>query len=176
MLMEEKLMLRDLKNNTLSSRTSRLFAIVFAAFMLAGCGATGMVQDVFTTITKADLSIQAAQNVNPDINGRASPILLRFFELKSTAAFNNADFFTLYDQSVGELGADYVAHFDVEMKPGESIEIQREFMLDTRYLGVIAAYRDINNSVWRRVVDIEVDSNSDLLITLSSNEIKIVSQ
>lgn len=166
-------MLLGLNNNTLSSR---LFAIGFMAIVLGGCGATEMVQDVFTTITKADLTIKAAQNLNPDIDGRPSPILLRFFELKSTAAFNNADFFTLYDQSVGELGADYVAHFDVEMKPGESIEMPREFLADTRYLGVMAAYRDINNSVWRRIIDIEVDSNSELLITLNSNDLKIVRQ
>ena len=166
-------MLLGLNNNTLSSR---LFAIGFAALVLGGCGATGIVKDVFSTITKADLTIQAAQNVNPDINGRPSPILLRFFELKSTAAFNNADFFTLYDQSVGELGPDYVGHFDVEMKPGDTVEMPREFLADTRFLGVMAAYRDINNSVWRRIVDIEVDSNSDLLITLDSNEIKIVKQ
>ncbi|MGK0373288.1 MAG: type VI secretion system protein VasD [Glaciecola sp.] len=166
-------MLSRLNNNTISSQ---LLAIGFLAIMLGGCGATSMVEDVFSTITKADLTIEAAQNVNPDIDGRPSPVLLRFFELKSTAAFNNADFFNLYDQGVGELGADYVGHFDVEMKPGESKEILKEFLPDTRYLGVMAAYRDINNAVWRRIIDIEVDSNSDLLITLNSNEINIVRQ
>jgi type VI secretion system protein VasD len=166
-------MLSRLNNKTISSQ---LFVIGFLALVLAGCGATSMVEDVFSTITKADLTIEAAQNVNPDIDGRPSPVLLRFFELKSTAAFNNADFFSLYDQGVGELGADYVGHFDVEMKPGETKEIPKEFLPDTRYLGVMAAYRDINNAVWRRIIDIEVDSNSDLLITLNSNEINIVRQ
>jgi type VI secretion system protein VasD len=166
-------MLTILSNNTIFPR---LLIISFFTLMLSGCGATSMVEDVFSTITKADLIIEAAPNVNPDIDGRPSPVLLRFFELKSTSAFNNADFFSLYDQGVGELGADYVGHFDVEMKPGESKEIPKEFLPDTRYLGVIAAYRDINNAVWRRIIDIEVDSNSDLLITLNSNEISIVKQ
>jgi len=155
------------------SLLKKCLSISALVMLMYGCGSGAMVKDVFTTITKADITIKASANLNPDIDSRPSPIMLRIYELKSTAAFNNADFFTLYDRDVSELGADYVARDDVEINPGESKEIAREFSLDTRYLGIIAAYRDINNSVWKRVVEIKPDSNSTILIQLNDNSIKM---
>lgn len=148
---------------------------VFGAFiaLLNGCGATEAVEDVFTTITKADITIVASDSVNPDMNGRPSPIMVQVFELKSTSGFNNADFFTLYDRGAAELGADYVNRDEFKLKPGQVIEFKREFSLDTRYIGIIAAYRDINNSVWRQTIQIESDSNSEIEIKLGSNALEI---
>jgi type VI secretion system protein VasD len=143
--------------------------VILLMLLLNSCGTGDMVKDVFTTITKADITIIASANLNPDIDSRPSPITIRIYELKSSSAFNNADFFALYDRDVSELGADYVARDDVEISPGETKQIARELSLDTRYLGIIAAYRDINNSVWRRVIEIEPDSNSMIAIKLNNN-------
>ena len=55
-------------------------------FMLFGCASAPK-----PTLVQVALSAQA--NVNPDSRGRPSPIVVRFYELKTPTAFNNADFF-----------------------------------------------------------------------------------
>ncbi len=144
--------------------------------LLVGCGATGVVKDVFTTITKADITLSTSENVNPDMNGRPSPVRLFIYELKSTTAFNNADFFSLYDSSIAALGTELVNREDLELKPGETREISREFGAETRFLGIIAAYRNIDTSTWKRVIEIESDSNSDILIELTDSGVNVKKQ
>lgn len=144
--------------------------------LLVGCGATGVVKDVFTTITKADITLTTSNNVNPDMNGRPSPVRLFIYELKSTTAFNNADFFALYDSSIAALGTELVNREDLELKPGETLEFSREFAADTRFLGIIAAYRNIDTSTWKRVIEIESDSNSDILIELTDSGVNVKKQ
>ncbi|HEY5307209.1 MAG TPA: type VI secretion system lipoprotein TssJ, partial [Casimicrobiaceae bacterium] len=82
----------------------------------------------------------------------ASPLSLRLFELKSEAAFQTADFFALYDRDQATLGGDMLARDEVIIRPGETQTITRKANADTRLLGVIAAFRDLEHSVWRTSV------------------------
>ncbi|MGJ8680366.1 type VI secretion system lipoprotein TssJ [Paraglaciecola sp.] len=159
------------------SKYWKSFSLGFFAILLVSCGATtSAVKDVFTVITNAEFSVITSDNVNPDLNGRPSPILFRVYELKSNSAFVNADFFALYDTGAGELAADYVSHKDWLLQPGETLKTDNQLSEQTRYLGVMAAYRDINNSVWRRVIEITPDEDLKLNITLSNNELKITTK
>ena len=94
--------------------------------------------------TNLVIIVLARADVNPDIRGRASPLSLRMFELKSGAAFQTADFFALYDRDQATLGADMLGREELILKPGETQTVTRKANPETRYLGVIAAflYRD----------------------------------
>lgn len=98
---------------------------------------------------KLDLAFVASSNVNPDDQKRAAPIVVRLYELKSIDAFNNADFFTLQDKDKSILADDQVARDQFQLRPGEQKLIQRNADQATTMIGVIAAYRDLPNSVWR---------------------------
>ena len=155
----------------------KIFSLSFCALLLVGCGATtDAVKDVFTVMTNANISVVSSDNVNPDLNGRPSPILFRLYELKSNSAFVNADFFALYDAGTGELATDYVSHKDWLLQPGESIEISNKLSDQTRYLGVMAAYRDINNAVWRHVIEVTPDVDLNLQILLTNNQLKLATK
>ena len=151
----------------------KLGCVGLLCLLLNGCGATEAVSDVFTTITKADIVLKANDNVNPDINGRPSPILVRIYQLKSSVAFNNADFFALYDRDVAELGGDLIARDDFDLKPGQSLPLERRFSDDTRVLGIIAAYRNIDSTIWKKVIEIEPDSNSEITVLLNESGIQV---
>ncbi|ALL64989.1 Type VI secretion lipoprotein/VasD [Paraburkholderia caribensis MBA4] len=98
---------------------------------------------------KMDLTVTASSSVNPDDQKRAAPIVVRFYELKNADAFNAADFFSLQDKDKTVLADDLVVREQVQLRPGESKHIQRHAEQATTTLGVIAAYRDLPNSVWR---------------------------
>lgn len=102
------------------------------------------------TIIKAMLTADAT--VNPDSRGRPSPIILRLYELKTAAAFNRADFFSLWDREKETLGTDLVARDEVQLRPGESRTIERPADPDAQQLAVVAAYRDLERADWRGAV------------------------
>lgn len=99
--------------------------------------------------TALDMTIQAASMANPDARGRPSPVVLRIVELKGLAAFEAADFFSLFERDKETLGGELVAREEMMLQPGEQRASRRELNAETRFVGVIAAYRDIDRSVWR---------------------------
>ncbi len=98
-------------------------------------------------------SIQAANDVNPDNSDRASPLVVKIYQLKAKDKFELADFFPLFDQAEATLGADMLAVEDVMLVPGEYRSYEGEFDPETRYIGVIAAYRDIHQAQWKDMIE-----------------------
>ena len=111
-----------------------------------------------------DATIQASAGVNPSPSKRPSPLLVRIYELKSAAAFNASDFVSLYQRDQAELAGDLVGRDEFMLAPGESRSFAKTLGLETRYIGVIAAYRDLERSQWRSVVTIEPGKKQQLLI------------
>ena len=95
------------------------------------------------------LNIIASADVNPDAQSRPSPIVVRIFQLKDDAAFKDADFFTLYDKEEATLAASLVSRVEYEVAPGETHVADYAVAPETRFIGVIAAYRSIRDAQWR---------------------------
>ena len=100
---------------------------------------------------KLDISIKADNNLNQDMKGRGTPILVRVYELKSDVAFQEADFFTLQNSDKAALGADLLAVDQYIIRPGETRKILRKSNSETTAIGIFAGYRDLPNSTWRVV-------------------------
>ena len=48
--------------------------------------------------TRVVLEFEAAGDINPNSEGRASPVVLRIYRLESYSVFEDADFFSLYEK------------------------------------------------------------------------------
>lgn len=101
--------------------------------------------------TKFDIKIEAAAGVNPDEKGQAKPIKVRIYELKTAEAFNTADYFALDTTDKTLLGADLLAKDEFILKPLETKTIVRTSNPETAFIGVLAGYLDLSQSVWRVV-------------------------
>jgi type VI secretion system protein VasD len=121
----------------------------------------------------AELSFVIDPNVNPDASGRPSPVIVRIYELKSLSAFNRADFFALYERDREQLGPDLVNRDELPLMPGASPQAITTLRSDTRYLGVIAAFRDIERAHWRASTPILVHQTTRMQIKLDRNEVAI---
>ncbi|CAB3711769.1 hypothetical protein LMG22037_04103 [Paraburkholderia phenoliruptrix] len=132
---------------------------------------------------RLDMSVNALPGVNPDDRGRAAPIVVRIYELKNDGAFKAADFFTLQTQDKTVLADDVVKRDELQLRPGEHQTIVRRPDAATTAIGVIAAYRDLPNSVWRTVYTMPVTMDKawysfstpklKLTIDLETNAVKI---
>ncbi len=118
---------------------------------LGGCASLSPYSDT----TKLDLKLQASEELNPDLRGRPSPIVVRLLELKNPSSFNNADFFSLYQRPKESLMPDLVSFEEMEVRPGEARELKLSVQPGSRYVGVVAAYRDLPEANWRYVVSLE---------------------
>ena len=119
-----------------------LCALAFAVGV-SGC-ASGPPKPV-----KTHVAITAQADVNPDASGRASPVVVRFYQLKSDASFAAAEFFPLFDDDKKVLAGDLAARDEFELAPGEQHGLDVLVPAEVRFVGAIAAYRDIRNSTWR---------------------------
>lgn len=148
---------------------------------LSGCisdvasGVTGAVlEKIFEDgPTRMEATIEASKDLNPDYDGEASPLVVTMYQLKSPVAFNNATFFALYDGDLAELGDDLAAKEELELRPGDTMELEREFKPETRFIGVMASYRDIDNAKWRAIAELETGSTNDFKIDFKRLEVKI---
>jgi len=145
----------------------RTLAALAACMALAGCAAK-------PTLIQAQLA--AGPDVNPDGNGRASPIVVRVYDLKSVAAFESADFFSLWDKDQATLGGDMTGKDEFLMKPGEQRGFQRSPQNGAAFLGVVAAFRDIERARWRVTFAVPPNKTTELAIKLEPRGIAVTAK
>jgi type VI secretion system protein VasD len=99
--------------------------------------------------TAASAVLSAAADVNPDETGRASPIVVRFYELKQADAFQAAGYFALMDHEQETLGESLVHREEYELSPGETRTFALSIPPEARYVAAIAGYREIMSAKWK---------------------------
>ena len=150
----------------------RYVLVVSVLLVLAGCAAAPKPPPP-PKPTLIQATVSAASDVNPDSRGRPSPIVVRMFELKSLAAFEGADFFSLYERDRDTLGGEMLAREDFQLSPGDQRKFERQLQADTRYVAVIAAYRDLERAKWRGSMSVAANQTTPLLIRLDSRSVSI---
>jgi type VI secretion system protein VasD len=117
--------------------------------LIAGCGTSP------PKPAKVNGTIQAAANLNPSVSDRPSPLRMRVYELKSAAAFNQADFMSLYQSDQAALGPDLTGREEFVLQPGEARPWVKTLGPETRFIGIVALYRDLEKAVWRTVLPVQ---------------------
>lgn len=144
--------------NTIDRATAYRSAVcLLAACLLAACATKPPKPE------PARARIVASDQVNPDASGRSSPIVVRLFQLRADGAFATAEFFDLYGKEKEVLGESLVSREEYVLAPGETRELEIPLNAQTRYLGVIAAYRDIRTAQWRALTRAPEKTLMDLL-------------
>jgi type VI secretion system protein VasD len=140
----------------------RLFAALTIAAALSACGkAPPPAPPAAPVITiaappdariKATMTLSATADTNPDATGRPSPVVVRVFQLRGDGAFSAADYFPLYDDDKMVLGPELITRDEFVLTPGDHRSLEVTLAADTRFVGAIAAFRDIRNAQWRALV------------------------
>ena len=134
----------------------RLCALIGAA-AIAGCAATESKLAVPYEVT-----VIAAQDVNPDSTGRPSPIQVTVYELTSQGAFQSSDYFSLMDDARKALGEDVSDLHRLTLRPGEQKTVQRPGAIGARALGIVASYRDLDAGQWRIGVELPESRSTNI--------------
>lgn len=130
---------------------------------LCGCASS----DHFSLVFKSD------QEINPDINGRSSPLDVHVYQLIDSKKFMQVNFFDLYNDAKLALGEDLLEERRLEIKPNQEVKIDFPDNLKSKDLGFLFAYHDLEGAKWREVVT--QSNNSPLYIDLKARDFHIQS-
>lgn len=144
-------------------------SMLVALGLLVGCSSLSP----FSSLTKLDLTLTASDEVNPDLHGRPSPVVVRLLELRHPVAFENGDFFSLYARAEQTLPKDWVSSEELEMRPGDRLAFKLSVEPQSRYVGVLAAYRDLPQVQWRLVLPVTAGQRTQANLVLDQTGIRI---
>lgn len=131
-------------------------AVLLLALGVAACSSKPPPPPPPIPPTTIKLSITASEQINPNSAKLPSPVVVRVYELRSLDQFNAADFFQLFDSDQQVLAQSLVARREVVVKPGDKVTVEGapSGSADTRFIGMIAAYREVQSATWRASVPV----------------------
>lgn len=150
-------------------RAIKLLAMTMMMLSFSGCA-------LFSSTPHANITLQSARYLNPDINGRASPVVITFYQLKNDYTFKQADSTSLMANSAQILGNDLIDKNTIEVRPNSTQTIKQDLDPAAQYLGIVAAYRNSTTESWHKVLKLDTKhgKRADITISLQSQGFTII--
>ncbi len=119
------------------------------------------------------LKLTATADVNATASGQGAPVVVRLYQLASSASFDSAEFFRLYNSDAATLGPDLVKKEEYQLAPGESRQVTLAPTDQVRMLGVFGGYRDFTKVTWRVSVPVPPHKTTNLVITAGAHGVTV---
>lgn len=125
---------------------------------------------------EVQLNVMVDKQVNPDPSGRASPLVIKIYELNDKLAFETKDFFSVYDGSDKELAQAIIKQKEYQVNPGHEIHQALVASPKTNYVAIVAAFRDIEVAKWRSIAKVVPGEEHNVTFTLKGVTIEVDAQ
>ncbi|MEW5290584.1 type VI secretion system lipoprotein TssJ [Erwinia papayae] len=140
------------KINKSESKFIDYSVVLLLSFFLSGCG--------FSLPKKQEsdsfkISLTAADDININEKGEASPLSISVYGLKAVDNFENSDFFSITDNTNPALKEEVSKIYEGIIKPGEKRKISVSPDKDDIAIGITAAYREIDKAGWSEIISLE---------------------
>lgn len=145
--------------------------ILATGLLLSGCFSFG-----FGGPKTYDIKAEGAPILNRDASGRSLSVVVRVLQLKSSTEFSRLTFDTLAEGRPESelLGNDLLARSDVVMVPGGSYRAEEKLLEGTKYVGVVAFFRNPDPHYWRFLLDADRVRKKDLKFRVEDCYIEII--
>ena len=140
----------------------RLLSIVLFSTSLASCGVSGK---LLGSTTSSTLTIVTSADLNPDRDGRASPLIIKVFALADDRQFKREDFLSLYENPPERLGSDLLNSFELkEFSPDESRDETIALSPETKFIGLLAEYVQYDRAKALLILPVSAHKNNKYTI------------
>jgi type VI secretion system protein VasD len=126
-----------------------------------------------TEPTRVVIEFEAAGNLNPNIDGRPSPVEVRIYHLRSYSAFKEAGFMPLFDGDQKVLGKELVQKQVIYLKPDEKHTVFFETAEDIRTLGILAAFREYDRGRWKVATGLQKNKTNVVDVFIAGTTLQI---
>jgi type VI secretion system protein VasD len=120
-----------------------------------------------------ELTLSAAADVNLTSSGQNAPVAVRVYQLSSTAAFDQAEFFQLFREDAATLGSDVVKRDEYLLKPDSSQSLSLRPTDQVQAVGLFAVYRDFADKTWRANVAVPAHEKTTMKATVSASGVTL---
>lgn len=123
------------------------------AVALTGCGSAPVEEEQ----APVAVTIRAADSLNPTPAGQSQRLDVLIFQLRSPAAFREAQLTDLYpslDDARSALGPDLVGVQKLQIAPGDEQSVELELAEGTVQVGVVGAFEQFGQARWRDDIDV----------------------
>jgi type VI secretion system protein VasD len=146
-------------------------SVVFISLLLSAC--------MSTSENKVDFSyvISASSDINPDIQGKASSVIVRVYQLSNKINFENATYDALFESEHNALGTEFITLNEYLVDPDTKKEIDLKISENAKYIGVVVGYRSIDMVTWRTVMVVPEGSfwkSSGLEIKVEKLSVRVI--
>ncbi|BBM01008.1 type VI secretion system lipoprotein TssJ [Microbulbifer sp. GL-2] len=136
---------------------------------LAACQTTRRTLNLDTSV---ELSVNIREDVNPDDDGRASPVVVRVFMLADDRQFAREDFLNLYENAQSRLGKDLLDTIILkEFAPGEQRVEALQLTPDVKYIGLLAEFVQYQQADALLVLPITDHKKNEFRVALADTRI-----
>ena len=123
--------------------------------------------------TVVNLVVAAGPAINPNAQGVPSPVLVRVYELTSPSAFERSDFFQLLERDGETLGTALAGREEFTLTPGGTQTLTLDFGPESRFIGVLVAFRDIDNAQWRVISPVSRNATSAVSVVIRGLTVQV---
>ena len=123
--------------------------------------------------TVVQLTLITMDDVNPNVAGVPSPIVVVFYELAEPQAFEEAQFSQLFYDDGSTLGTDVRERLEFRVQPGQIVRMKRVLDPATRHLGFVAGYREIDQTQWRVVAGVEPSTTRNHTLVVGATSLSL---
>lgn len=132
----------------------KILLMMASVLLLNGCSSWMFWKDPLPL--QVTVNIEAANNINPNLDGLASPLEMRVYQLADSEAFNQANFIDLYNDDQGILKAKLLSKRNLDsVLPAEKRVVVLPQLAETQYIGVIAAFADYREAKNKAIVQVQ---------------------
>ncbi|MGN8346927.1 type VI secretion system lipoprotein TssJ [Pseudomonas sp. SMV71] len=153
----------------------RFLLAVATALLLTACAkdaATSQPEEAEADTAAVELHFHAIAGLNPGATGQPAPVRVRIFELKNAATFGRSDYFALAERAQATLGPDLIDQDEVLIQPGQQLSLQRDLDPSTRHIGILVGYRELDQSLWRTVLNVPARQYTEYQISLDVRAVR----
>lgn len=123
-----------------------------------------------------DMVVEASPLINPDADNNPSPVVLRIYMLASQTAFENANFFQLWEKDEATLGPSMLSRYETIMSPGSARHLAAKLVDGTTLIGVTVGFREYRVAKWRAIIPFTGERTLNIKIQLTTKAVAIVAQ
>jgi type VI secretion system protein VasD len=144
------------------------------AWLLAAACAIWPLAETAADETKLKTEVVAAADLNPNLRGRPQPVKLYIFYLVEDEKFMQANFFDLVGAEVPALGDVLVRRAEHLVGPGETLPLDEAFDEAAKFIGVVAAFTQLEQAQWRAVAAVPARRWTDVLRLFKGSKLEIL--
>ena len=152
-----------------------LSPVVAVTLWLVGCASDSAIPEPLDP-TRVLMEVRVEPDANPDPKGRYLPIVVRLFQVRAPGEFEQSDFFDLFDKTPTLAADGYQQLDELEMAGGDQRSTQHELDASVRYVGAIAAFRQINDSTWIAIAPVMAGGLNQVTVDVTRLRVNVSSQ